>query len=47
MVNVIHVSEMKNCELQSLAKEYGVDHYNFGHVEPNQDMKIDNSSLRL
>ncbi|MCK7525426.1 MAG: hypothetical protein MZV64_51375 [Ignavibacteriales bacterium] len=22
-----------NCELQSLAKEYGVDHYNFGHVE--------------
>ena len=35
-----------NCELQSLAKEYGVDHYNFGHVkEPKY--KIDNSSYSV
>ena len=35
-----------NCELQSLSKEYGVDHYNFGHVtEPRY--KIDNSSFSL
>ena len=35
-----------NCELQSLSKEYGVDHYNFGHVtEPRY--KIDNSSYSL
>lgn len=25
-----------SCELQSLAKEYGVDHYNFGHVTQPQ-----------
>jgi NADH-quinone oxidoreductase subunit G/[NiFe] hydrogenase diaphorase moiety small subunit len=32
-----------NCELQSLAKEYGVDHYTFGHVsEPA--FERDNSS---
>lgn len=35
-----------NCELQSLAKEYGVDHYNFGHVsEPR--FEIDNSSFSV
>jgi iron-only hydrogenase group A len=32
-----------NCELQSLAKEYGVDHYNFGHIKENR-YEIDNSS---
>ncbi|NOX19438.1 MAG: 2Fe-2S iron-sulfur cluster binding domain-containing protein, partial [Chlorobi bacterium] len=35
-----------NCELQSLAKEYGVDHYNFGHVT-EQRYKIDDSSFAL
>lgn len=35
-----------NCELQSLAKEYGVDHYNFGHVE-NPRYEIDNSSYSV
>ncbi len=35
-----------NCELQSLAKEYGVDHYNFGHVT-EQRHKIDDSSFAL
>ncbi|MDZ7763066.1 MAG: NADH-dependent [FeFe] hydrogenase, group A6 [Melioribacteraceae bacterium] len=35
-----------NCELQSLAKEYGVDHYTFGHVsEPRYE--IDASSFSL
>lgn len=35
-----------NCELQSLAKEYGVDHYTFGHVsEPRYE--IDSSSFSL
>jgi len=35
-----------NCELQSLAKEYGVDHYNFGHIEKPR-YKIDNSSYSV
>jgi iron-only hydrogenase group A len=35
-----------NCELQSLAKEYGVDHYNFGHIQ-NPRYKIDNSSFSV
>lgn len=35
-----------NCELQSLAKEYGVDEFTFGHVtEPR--FEIDNSSFSL
>ncbi|MBK7106757.1 MAG: iron hydrogenase small subunit [Ignavibacteriae bacterium] len=35
-----------NCELQALAKEYGVDHYNFGHKsEPK--FEIDNSSYSV
>ncbi|HSL88764.1 MAG TPA: NADH-dependent [FeFe] hydrogenase, group A6 [Ignavibacteriaceae bacterium] len=35
-----------NCELQSLAKEYGVDHYNFGHVE-HPRYEVDNSSYSV
>lgn len=35
-----------NCELQSLAKEYGVDHYNFGHVEKPR-FEIDSSSYSV
>jgi NADH-quinone oxidoreductase subunit G/[NiFe] hydrogenase diaphorase moiety small subunit len=35
-----------NCELQTLAKEYGVDHYNFGHVE-NPRFEVDNSSYSV
>lgn len=35
-----------NCELQKLAKEYGVDHYNFGHVEKPR-YKVDNSSYSV
>ena len=35
-----------NCELQSLAKEYGVDHYNFGHIE-NPRYEVDNSSYSV
>jgi iron-only hydrogenase group A len=35
-----------NCELQSLAKEYGVDHYNFGHVEEPR-YEVDNSSYSV
>lgn len=35
-----------NCELQSLAKEYGVDHYNFGHIkEPKYE--VDKSSYSV
>ncbi len=35
-----------NCELQSLAKEYGVDHYNFGHIkEPRYE--VDKSSYSV
>ena len=35
-----------NCELQSLAKEYGVDHYNFGHIkEPKYE--VDRSSYAV
>lgn len=35
-----------NCELQSLAKEYGVDFYRFGHVqEPKTE--VDNSSYAV
>lgn len=35
-----------NCELQSLAKEYGVDQYNFGHItEPKYE--IDTSSYSV
>jgi iron-only hydrogenase group A len=35
-----------NCELQTLAKEYGVDHYNFGHVTKPR-YEIDNSSYSV
>lgn len=35
-----------NCELQALAKEYGVDHYNFGHVE-NPRYEVDSSSYSV
>ncbi len=35
-----------NCELQSLAKEYGVDHYNFGHIEKPR-YEVDNSSYSV
>ena len=35
-----------NCELQTLAKEYGVDHYNFGHVEKPR-YEIDHSSYSV
>jgi len=35
-----------NCELQSLAKEYGVDHYNFGHIQ-NPRYEVDNSSYSV
>jgi len=35
-----------NCELQSLAKEYGVDHYNFGHIEYPR-YEVDNSSYSV
>ncbi|MBL1211913.1 MAG: 2Fe-2S iron-sulfur cluster binding domain-containing protein [Ignavibacteriae bacterium] len=35
-----------NCELQSLAEEYGVDSYTFGHVQESQ-YKIDNSSFSV
>ncbi|MBX3008177.1 MAG: [FeFe] hydrogenase, group A [Melioribacteraceae bacterium] len=35
-----------NCELQALAKEYGVDHYNFGH-ETHPKHEIDNSSYSV
>ncbi len=35
-----------NCELQTLAKEYGVDHYNFGHIqEPRYE--VDDSSYSV
>jgi len=36
----------QNCELQKLAKEYGVDHYNFGHIEKPK-YEIDNSSASV
>lgn len=35
-----------NCELQALAKEYGVDHYNFGHIE-NPRYEVDSSSYSV
>ncbi len=35
-----------NCELQALAKEYGVDHYNFGHIEKPK-FRVDNSSYAV
>jgi iron-only hydrogenase group A len=35
-----------NCELQSLAKEYGVDHYNFGHIEEPK-YEVDSSSYSV
>jgi len=35
-----------NCELQSLAKEYGVDHYSFGHIEEPR-YEVDNSSYSV
>ena len=35
-----------NCELQSLAKEYGIDHYNFGHIE-DPKYEVDNSSYSV
>lgn len=36
----------ENCELQSLAKEYGVDHYNFGHIEKRR-YEVDASSYSV
>jgi NADP-reducing hydrogenase subunit HndD len=36
----------QNCELQKLAKEYGVDNYTFGHVT-EQRYSVDNSSVAL
>ncbi len=35
-----------NCELQALAKEYGVDHYRFGHIEKKR-YRIDQSSYSV
>jgi len=35
-----------NCELQSLAKEYCIDHYNFGHIEKSR-YEVDNSSYSV
>ncbi len=35
-----------NCELQSLAKEYGIDHYNFGHIEKPK-YEVDRSSYSV
>ena len=35
-----------NCELQSLAKEYGIDEYNFGHVTQSK-FEIDKSSFSV
>ncbi len=35
-----------NCELQSLANEYNVDHYNFGHVKESQH-EVDDSSYSV
>jgi NADH-quinone oxidoreductase subunit G/[NiFe] hydrogenase diaphorase moiety small subunit len=35
-----------NCELQNLAKEYGVDNYRFGHVEARRH-KVDKSSYSV
>jgi NADH-quinone oxidoreductase subunit G/[NiFe] hydrogenase diaphorase moiety small subunit len=35
-----------NCELQSLAKEYGVDHYNFGHIDKPR-YEVDDSSYSV
>lgn len=35
-----------NCELQSLANEYGIDHYNFGHIE-DPKYEVDNSSYSV
>jgi iron-only hydrogenase group A len=35
-----------NCELQTLAKEYGVDHYTFGHKNEKR-FEIDNSSYSV
>ncbi len=35
-----------NCELQSLAKEYGVDNYTFGHVEKPK-FEVDKSSAAV
>ncbi len=35
-----------NCELQTLAKEYGVDFYRYGHVE-EQKHYVDNSSFSV
>ncbi len=35
-----------NCELQGLAKEYGVDHFAFGHVQESQ-YPVDNSSYSV
>ncbi len=35
-----------NCELQSLAKEYGVDHYTFGHIDKPK-FEVDKSSFSV
>jgi len=35
-----------NCELQSLAKEYGIDEYNFGHIAQSK-FEIDKSSFSV
>lgn len=39
-------SRNQNCELQDLAKEYGVDHYTFGHIDKPR-YEVDNSSYAL
>lgn len=36
----------QNCELQKLAKEYGVDQYNFGHLDKPR-YEVDNSSASV
>ncbi len=35
-----------NCELQQLAKEYGVDHFTFGHIEHSR-FEVDRSSFSV
>ena len=46
MENVIPCFRNGNCELQSLAKEYGVDSYTYGH-QKNQNMKLINLHILL
>jgi len=42
----LYCDRNNNCELQSLANEYGVDSYNFGHVKESQH-EVDNSSFSV